>query len=626
MPLRGLENFSPYNLSPDPKNTGHKSEYVELTGFSKRFLGPEEVPSPPIDPQRVRVLTGGTESSKKTAKTAGPILRSPSSSRSGSLSPLSPDSPFSSPSASPRIEGDFKVPLYEAILRNASFKLGDCFSEGSFALDTDAKVELQSKHKNAMKALENKNVPPKDRYKAYIVHLRDVLEIKNIKQGDADRYVGFAYNKLVTCGDVKEPIKEGLVRLGVHTDAMDVQSDLPHEGGVDERMISIASEVLDSPPESPRDTLSSKSISDLTGVAEESQSSLRSNWKKAFHTVVTYARRVANNLFKWDQISLGNIPYRLGTLTMGDTKNSFQVEVLRHGSPLITSSRADSSVSSVTPEFKAWVRTLATDTETERTPLLYINRMKRNSGDEIARSAALRDFAVEESQKMTMLTLPADGKYYTQEEDYEGDKDFSALCKELVDRMASREGDSAFDIPDDVRQKLVANWKGADPLATEYSDNDFSSMIQEMFTEESQNYFSFKPRNRREVKEGWLKGKPLDREQRRALLINFINGRFVDEVLKATKPLQYINSCKENVDRGAVGNAITAYRNGSSDSDTLSILYAAAAVSKRRVINENVENFRLWLKFRRPPGGERPPERFSLYQSSLEREGPLERG
>jgi hypothetical protein len=601
MPVRGLGNFSPYNPGPDSKNTGHKPDVVELTDLSKRVLGPEKSEPPSLATRKVMSVESYSDTDVRVKNaTEGVLSRSSSS---------PPDSPFSSPSASPRIDGDFKVPLYEAILSNASFKLNDCFSKGSWAADTDAKVKLQIKHNDAMNALKDPSKPPKDRYKDYISHLRDVLQIENINEGDANRYVGYAYNKLVTCGDVREPIKEGLDRLEVRTDAMDIQSDLPRKDSEDERMSSIALEVFDSPTESPRDTLSSKSISDLTGVAEERQSRLRGSWKKAFHTVVTYVRRVANNFFKWDQISLGNIPYRLGTLTMGDAKNSFQVEVLRHGSPLITSSLAGNSVSSVTPEFKAWVKTLPNDPKTERTALLYINRMKRNSGGEIARSAALRDFAdSDEGQNMTMLTLPADGKYYTQEFEYKEDKDFSSLCSELVDRMVSKEDDSEFDIPDNVRQKLVANWKGTDPLATEYSDDDFKLMIESMFTEESQNYFSKQ-----------LEGRPLNRKERRALLVNFINGRFVDEVLKATQPLQYINSCKENVDRGAVGNAITAYRNGSSDSDTLSILYGAAAVSKRRVINHNVENFELWLQFRKPPGGERPPERFSLYQSPLER-------
>ena len=622
MPVRGPANYSQHNPSPEPKNTGHKPVHMELASLGEFSFGSIETEAKPLETRKVKLVKIylGTDLKVKNA-TEGVLSRS-----SSSLS----DSPFSSPSASPRIDGDFKVPLYEAILKNASFTLNDwdrdyVFNEILQKPAEKTNAELLSKHNDAMEALKDSSVQPKDRYKAYVIHLRDVLQSESIDPGVADRYVGYAYNELVTCGNVREPIEEALDRLGVRIDAMDVQSDLPYEGDVDERTSGIGDEVLGSPSTSPTRSLSSRNISDLTGAAEESQTSLRSGLGRRFHSLVTTVRRAANNIGEWDQISLGNIPYRLGTLTMGDTENSFQVEVLRHGSPLITSSFAGGFESSVTPEFKAWVKTFPTDTESERTPLLYINRMKRNSGDEIARSAALRNFADSvEGKKMTMLTLPADGKYYTQEKDYEGDKDFSALCEELVSRMVSREDDSEFDIPDNVRQKLVANWQNEKRLELSYSDDDFSSMIRNRFTEESENYFL-------EGEGRPLKDRPLNREERRALLINFINGRFVDEVLKATQPFQYINSCKENVDRGAVGNAITAYRNGSSDSDTVSMLFGAAAVSKRRVINSNVENFVLWLKFRKPLGGQGSPENFRLYhpperKDPPEGKDPLERG
>jgi len=116
----------------------------------------------------------------------------------------------------------------------------------------------------------------------------------------------------------------------------------------------------------------------------------------------------------------------------------------------------------------------------------------------------------------------------------------------------------------------------------------FSDVVKAMFKEESDKYNS-----------SFTGGDNLNTEQRRALLINFLNGALVEDLIAATKPMKYINSCKENVDRGAVGNAITAYRFSPKKERLKKLIlsqFTAVLLSKKRSVNHNIENTELWLK------------------------------
>ena len=311
------------------------------------------------------------------------------------------------------------------------------------------------------------------------------------------------------------------------------------------------------------------------------------NWRSK---ITTLFHRIMNNLGRFDQIRAGNLPYLLGTVTLASGK---RVQNIRHGSPI--DQRGPGRTPQVTPEFNAWVASL----EAGEGGLLYISRM-HNTGAETAKNAAIKAAADASEGKMTTVILPGDGHYYEQKgEEFAADQTFANFSADLLARIDSNQG--SFFIPTDLRTKLVDKFSPEDEEA-----HSFKKILKVMLSESTGLY------NRTLLDPS----KNLSREERRAILVNFINGTLTEALLEAAQPQIYINSCKENVDRGAVGNAISAFRltppeDGAAATETMAhckqrtknlllAQFTAVLTSKKRSVNHNISNTSLWLKHASP--------------------------
>lgn len=218
----------------------------------------------------------------------------------------------------------------------------------------------------------------------------------------------------------------------------------------------------------------------------------------------------------YDPYLQGNQPYPLFSFDAGGR----EATCIRMGTP---TRQAVFGAEEVTPEFCAFLEGLPQGAQH-----LYINRQKR-SGVEGGRSKTLEQFqdSPESSDRLTVVTFPADGELYEQKGPYSGDCTFSDMDGQLVDAMVSNS--NGFYFPEKFRKGL-----GGEERFKAFLHNAMERIATEL-----------------EV----VQGKPMDVSLRRACIFHLLNKTLPELMLKELKAETYNNTCKDDIDRGGMANA-----------------------------------------------------------------------
>ncbi|MCK5894861.1 MAG: hypothetical protein KAG53_10780 [Endozoicomonadaceae bacterium] len=178
----------------------------------------------------------------------------------------------------------------------------------------------------------------------------------------------------------------------------------------------------------------------------------------------------------------------------------------------------------ITPEFRCFL-----ESQESTQHHLYINRQRRTGvegyrSDKLERLQASKDM----QEKLTVVTLSADGSFYKQEKPCGGDGLLADLNAEIIDVLdGNRDG---FFFPISLREKLSA------------VSGDFRTYLQQCLDQAAQEL-------------GMESNIRLSRNQRRAFLFHFLNKTLVMSLIHNTNATTYNHSCKDCIDRGCVANA-----------------------------------------------------------------------
>ena len=264
------------------------------------------------------------------------------------------------------------------------------------------------------------------------------------------------------------------------------------------------------------ESLNGKAIADqlqATFEAIRSQKESVSN-ARGVKKALAKARNIAAGEvgLNYDPYLQGNQPYPL----MRFRVDGRQVTNIRIGTP--TKQKIGNSAV-VIPEFQVFLQSLA-----EGKRHLYINRQKRK-GVEGSRSNALENFQNSSSlkEKLTVVTLPADGDLYQQKGAFARDIGIEQLKDQLVHAMDNNK--SGFFFPEKMKSEREGDFR-------EFLTRAVDDMANELNI------------NRNEAMSSAL---------RRACIFHFLNKTLPLAMLRREKADSYNNSCKDNIDRGTVG-------------------------------------------------------------------------
>ncbi|GAA4650183.1 hypothetical protein GCM10023116_24660 [Kistimonas scapharcae] len=286
-----------------------------------------------------------------------------------------------------------------------------------------------------------------------------------------------------------------------------------------------------------------------------------------------HLRNVMGNLaageagIHYDPYRQGNIP----DVLFSPRIHGKEVACIRMGTP--TRQEVPFSAS-VTPEFRCFL-----ESRGKLEHHLYINRQRR-TGIEGDRSHALEKLQdhIGLQGKLTVVTLPADGDFYTQRRAFAKDCTLESLQAQMVNLMADNQ--QGFFFPPGLRQRLS---DGGD---------DFSAFLSRTLNATAQEL---------DVREDAM----LDTKQRRAFIFHFLNKTLAEALIQTVSATTYNHTCKDDIDRGGVANAyLFAVKNRPHAAATAEELEAfaremeaktnapAAEVKKREVIEHRHEDLR----------------------------------
>ncbi|WP_330924858.1 hypothetical protein [Candidatus Sororendozoicomonas aggregata] len=239
-----------------------------------------------------------------------------------------------------------------------------------------------------------------------------------------------------------------------------------------------------------------------------------------FHSLRNQAGNIAAGElgFNYDPYYQGNTPYKLFELSTG--KGEKGIACIRMGTPTI---QAVGTLPELSPEFKRFIRAQG-DNEHH----LYINRQRR-VGVEGQRSRLLEKTRDDKTlEKLSVVTIPADGNLYHQTGKYSEDVDFQTFSNTIVSHLLDdKEG---FFFPSHLRR----TFSGEENSFEHFIENTLQEVKKELNIPD---------------------GKKLTQDKRRAILFHFLNKNLVTGLIQATRATSYNNTCKDDIDRGGMANA-----------------------------------------------------------------------
>ena len=292
----------------------------------------------------------------------------------------------------------------------------------------------------------------------------------------------------------------------------------------------------------------------------------------------------------YDPYRQGNIP----DILFSPRIHGKIVDCIRMGTP----TRQETPFgASVTPEFRCFLESRESSEHH-----LYLNRQRR-TGIEGSRSHALEKLQEHMGlqDKITVVTLPADGDFYNQRQIFSKDCTLQALQAQMANLMVDNQ--QGFFFPPGLRQRLSDN------------GDDFSAFLSRSLNASAQEL---------DIRQDAV----LDRKQRRAVIFHFLNKTLVEALIQTVNATTYNHTCKDDIDRGGVANAyLFAVKNRPHDTATAEereafaremeakTNAAAVEVKKREVIEHRHEDLRNALEtldyWNKPPseGRLKPPRR-----------------
>ncbi len=255
-------------------------------------------------------------------------------------------------------------------------------------------------------------------------------------------------------------------------------------------------------------------------LIQEARSELE-NAATPFH----FLRNRAGNIiagelgFNYDPYYQGNTPYKLFELPSSG-QGGKGVACIRMGTPTI---QAAGTLPALSPEFKRFIQAQG-DNEHH----LYINRQRR-TGIEGQRSKLLEKTRDDKTcQKLSVVTIPADGNLYHQTGKYSEDVDFQTFSKTIISSIL--EDKDGFFFPSHLRRTFKEE------------ENSFEQFLKDRL-EEAKKELNISH------------GETLTQNKRRAVLFHFLNKNLVKGLIHVTRATSYNNTCKDDIDRGGMANA-----------------------------------------------------------------------